>query len=90
VYTIDLVDFYVIPSPFPATPTGYFSVTDFGGDPTGKNDSTLAFQQVIEVAYAKNWGMNLSRGRVGKNRQLDFHIILYHNTIGVALFTKFS
>lgn len=56
VYTIDLVDFYVVPSPYSMPASGYLSVVAFGGDPTGTNDSTIAFENVISAAEAKGQG----------------------------------
>jgi len=51
-YTIDLADFYLVPAPYPM-PAGFVSITDNGADPTGKKDSTAAFNATIASAGGK-------------------------------------
>jgi len=60
--TIDLVDFYTVPAPYPQ-PTGYVSITDHGADPSGKKDSTQAIQNTISDAQSKKTGVWIPEGR---------------------------
>ena len=48
-FTIDLADFELVAASYPQ-PTGSLSVTDasYGADPTGKTDSTKAFQKAVD------------------------------------------
>src|SRR2546425_1053072 len=46
-FTIDLADFELVDAPYPQPP-GSLSVTDAGADPTGKTDSTKAFQKAVD------------------------------------------
>ena len=48
-YTLDVADFYNVPAAT-AQPTNTVSVTSYGADPTGVNDSTSAFNQAISAA----------------------------------------
>jgi hypothetical protein len=60
-YTIDLADFYTVPSPY-AMPSGFLSVTDNGADPMGKKDSTAAFNATITAAQTQNKGVWIPQG----------------------------
>jgi hypothetical protein len=48
-YTLDVADFYNVPAAL-TQPANTVSVTSFGADPTGVNDSTSAFNQAISAA----------------------------------------
>jgi hypothetical protein len=48
-YTLDVADFYNVPAAI-AQPANTVSVTTYGADPTGVNDSTSAFNQAITAA----------------------------------------
>ena len=48
-YTLDVADFYNVPAAT-AQPANTVSVTSYGADPTGVNDSTSAFNQAITAA----------------------------------------
>jgi len=61
VYTIDLADFYTVPDPYPM-PAGFISVTDNGADPSGKSDSTNAFNKAIATAQAQGKGVWIPQG----------------------------
>jgi hypothetical protein len=50
-YTIDVADFYNAPAAA-SQPANSVSVTSYGADPTGVNDSTSAFNQAISAANA--------------------------------------
>src|SRR5580658_695608 len=50
-YTLDVADFYNVPAAT-AQPANTVSVTSYGADPTGANDSTSAFNQAISAANA--------------------------------------
>jgi hypothetical protein len=50
-YTIDVADFYNVPAAV-SQPANSVSVTSYGADPTGVNDSTSAFNQAISAANA--------------------------------------
>lgn len=50
-YVVDLADFELVDEPI-AQPTGSLSVTDFGADATGGQDSTDAFQQAVDEGAA--------------------------------------
>jgi len=59
--TIDVVDFYSVPDPYPK-PGGYLSVVDFGADPSGQKDSLNAFNQTITQAKSQGQGVWIPRG----------------------------
>jgi hypothetical protein len=48
-YTLDVADFYNVPAAI-TQPANTVSVTSYGADPTGVNDSTSAFNQAITAA----------------------------------------
>ena len=48
-YTLDVADFYNVPAAT-TQPANTVSVTSYGADPTGVNDSTSAFNQAITAA----------------------------------------
>ncbi len=48
-YTLDVADFYNVPAAI-TQPANTVSVTSYGADPTGVNDSTSAFNQAISAA----------------------------------------
>jgi len=48
-YTLDVADFYNVPAAA-TQPANTVSVTTYGADPTGVNDSTSAFNQAISAA----------------------------------------
>ncbi len=48
-YTLDVADFYNVPAAA-TQPANTVSVTSYGADPTGVNDSTTAFNQAITAA----------------------------------------
>jgi F5/8 type C domain/Pectate lyase superfamily protein/Abnormal spindle-like microcephaly-assoc'd, ASPM-SPD-2-Hydin len=48
-YTLDVADFYNVPAAT-TQPANTVSVTTYGADPTGVNDSTSAFNQAISAA----------------------------------------
>ena len=50
-YTLDVADFYNVPAAI-TQPANTVSVTSYGADPTGVNDSTSAFNQAITAANA--------------------------------------
>jgi hypothetical protein len=50
-YTIDVADFYNVPAAA-SQPANSVSVTSYGADPAGVNDSTSAFNQAISAAKA--------------------------------------
>ena len=50
-YTLDVADFYNVPAAT-TQPANTVSVTSYGADPTGVNDSTSAFNQAITAANA--------------------------------------
>jgi hypothetical protein len=50
-YTIDVADFYNVPAAA-TQPANSVSVTSYGADPTGANDSTAAFNSAISAANA--------------------------------------
>jgi hypothetical protein len=50
-YTLDVADFYNVPAAI-AQPANTVSVTSYGADPTGVNNSTSAFNEAISAANA--------------------------------------
>jgi len=62
VYTIDLADFYTAPAPYTMPTSGYLSVTDNGADPSGKKDSTLAFNTTITQAESQGKNVWIPQG----------------------------
>jgi hypothetical protein len=50
-YTLDVADFYNVPAAT-AQPANTVSVTSYGADPTGVNNSTSAFNEAISAANA--------------------------------------
>ena len=47
--TVDLIDLYTVPDPFPPPPKA-LSVVDHGADPTGQKDSKQAFEAALKAA----------------------------------------
>jgi hypothetical protein len=52
-YTIDVADFYNAPAAA-SQPSGSLSVTNYGADPTGANDSSSAFNNAVSAANSAN------------------------------------
>ncbi|HJP79805.1 MAG TPA: discoidin domain-containing protein [Pseudonocardiaceae bacterium] len=50
-YTIDVADFFNVAGPI-SQPSGSVSVTSYGADPTGAQDSSNAFRQALSAANA--------------------------------------
>lgn len=73
---IDLVDFQFVPDPTPQ-PKNSVSITDFGADPTGVNDSADAFDAAIAAAKAAGKTVYIPAGTFQVNR----HIIVDNVTI---------
>jgi hypothetical protein len=72
-FTIDLADFELIGAPIPQ-PSGSLSVTDaaYGADPTGKTDSTKAFQKAVDDGHAQGKTVYIPKG----NYLLYDHVIV--------------
>jgi len=51
--TVDLADFYTVPAPY-TMPANFISVTDYGADPTGKQDAGGPFQNAFNGFRQKN------------------------------------
>ena len=60
-YTIDLADFYQVPAPY-SEPSGSVSVTDYGADPSGGNDSSQAVQNAVKAAQSQGKGVWIPAG----------------------------
>jgi hypothetical protein len=73
---IDLVDFQQVADPAPQ-PKHSVSVTDFGADPSGINDSADAFDLAIQAAQASGKTVYIPAGTFRVNR----HIIVDNVTI---------
>ncbi len=73
---IDLVDFQQIADPLPQ-PWNSLSVTRFGADPSGVNDSANAFDAAIQAARATGKSVYIPAGTFQVNR----HIIVDNVTI---------
>ncbi|CEM01753.1 unnamed protein product [Vitrella brassicaformis CCMP3155] len=57
-YSPERIDFL----PYLKTPSGVLPISDFGGDPTGKNDSSAAFERAIDAALPLWNGRHLAEG----------------------------
>jgi hypothetical protein len=68
-YTIDLADFENVAEPL-TQPAGSVSVTDFGADATGAQDSTKAFISAIASAVGKGSTVWIPPGRFQVNKHL--------------------
>ncbi len=60
-YTIDLADFEEVAPPL-TMPSGFLSITDYGADPTGAQDSTLAMSKAIRTARGQRKGVWIPPG----------------------------
>jgi hypothetical protein len=71
-YTLDVADFYDAPAAT-AQPANTVSVTSYGADPTGANDSTSAFNQAISAANAAGEAVWIPSGTflIGSHLQIQ-------------------
>jgi hypothetical protein len=60
-YTIDIADFEQVGPPI-AQPAGYLSVADYGADPSGAQDSTLAFRKAVKDGMTQGKGVYIPQG----------------------------
>jgi hypothetical protein len=60
-YTIDVADFFDVGAPI-GQPAGSISVTSYGADPTGAQDSSNAFRQALSAANAANQPVWIPQG----------------------------
>ena len=60
-YTIDVADFFNVGAPI-AQPSGSVSVTSYGADPTGAQDSSNAFRQALSAANAAGHAVWIPQG----------------------------
>jgi len=75
VYTIDLADFYTAPAPY-TQPAGFLSITDSGADPTGKTDSTAAFNKTFTTAAAQGKSVWIPEGTFLVNTRFTLNKII--------------
>ncbi|MHB8625238.1 MAG: glycosyl hydrolase family 28-related protein [Aggregatilineales bacterium] len=75
-YTIDLADFEEAAPPL-AEPSGLLSITDYGADPTGAQDSTLAMSKAIADARSQGKGVWIPQGTF----TITSHIIVDNVTV---------
>ncbi|KAL0480366.1 hypothetical protein AKO1_007158 [Acrasis kona] len=75
VYTIDLIDTYDVPSPY-KKPDQFFTVTDFGADPTGQRDSTNAFFGAINKATETGKGVWIPEGNFAVSQRFQVNKIV--------------
>ena len=68
--TIDLVDVYRVPEPYPK-PTGFVSVLDHGADPSGLGDSRQAFVSALTLAASTGSGVWIDAGDFFVNRSIS-------------------
>ena len=63
-YTIDLADFEEVPPPL-AAPADALSIVDYGADPTGAQDSTMAISRAIYAGQAQHRTVWIPPGMYG-------------------------
>lgn len=73
---IDLADFEQVAAPI-ARPAGALSVTDYGADPTGGQDSTAAFQQAVDDGSSQGKDVYIPEGRF----KLTDHVVVDRVTL---------
>ncbi|MGX1665238.1 glycosyl hydrolase family 28-related protein [Streptomyces sp. NPDC055366] len=73
---IDLADFEQVAAPI-ARPTGALSVTDYGADPTGGQDSTAAFQRAVDAGSSQGKDVYIPQGRF----KLTDHVVVDRVTL---------
>src|ERR1700722_3969819 len=69
-YTLDVADFYNVPAAI-TQPANTVSVTTYGADPTGVNDSTSAFNQAITAANSAGEAVWIPSGTFLVNSHLQ-------------------
>jgi len=69
-YTIDLADFEQVAPPL-APPAGYLSVTDFGADPTGAQDSSTAVINAVNAGMTQGKGVWIPSGTYTMTHQIQ-------------------
>jgi Pectate lyase superfamily protein/F5/8 type C domain/Abnormal spindle-like microcephaly-assoc'd, ASPM-SPD-2-Hydin len=69
-YTLDVADFYNVPAAL-TQPANTVSVTTYGADPTGVNDSTSAFNQAITAANSAGEAVWIPSGTFLVNSHLN-------------------
>ncbi|MFG2650654.1 glycosyl hydrolase family 28-related protein [Streptomyces sp. NPDC048436] len=73
---IDLADFEAVAAPV-ARPAGSLSVTDYGADPTGGQDSTAAFQRAVDAGSSQGKDVYIPEGRF----KLTDHVVVDRVTL---------
>ncbi len=73
---VDLADFELVPEPA-AQPAGSLSVTDFGADASGGQDSTSAFQEAVDAGKAQGKEVWIPRGTF----ELTDHVVVDQVTL---------
>ncbi|MCU1492251.1 MAG: mycodextranase, partial [Acidimicrobiaceae bacterium] len=74
--TVNVADFEIVAAPI-SQPTGSLSVTSFGADPTGAQDSTAAIQNTINAGAAQHKAVYLPPG----NFTVTAHLIVNDVTL---------
>ncbi len=69
-YTIDIADFEQVGAPI-AKPDGYLSVTDYGADPTGAQDSTTAIRSAVTDGMSQGKGVYIPQGTYTLSGQIQ-------------------
>ncbi len=69
-YTIDFADFEQVAAPI-SQPAGYLSVTDYGADPSGAQDSTTAIRNAISAGSSQGKGVYIPQGTYTLTGQLQ-------------------
>jgi hypothetical protein len=75
-YVLDLADFELVAPPR-HKPKGALSVTDFGADPSGRRESSGAFDRAIAAAKARGRSVFIPKGTF----QVDRHIVVDDVTV---------
>ena len=78
-FTIDVADFEMVDKPIPK-PSGALSVVDYKADPTGKTDSTVAFQAAVDAGKSQKKLVYIPEG----NYLLYDHVIVDQVTLAGA------